>query len=600
MRPTDWSPVGLDIDPTPGDPVLVLSGGREYLDVADSIDAAAAAMARLDVVGAVSQAVDALMDRKEDTISEVRKAHARYQAAGEALVSYASTLEQVQSDTLAALQRARGAHADAADAARTEHSYQDLAESETDAATKTQYKHKATTAADGASAAHATIAAAQDDINAAVSTWDRAADSAADQITEITSHDDLNDSWWDNWGSKLVAAIADIADLVSTIAGILAVVVAFIPVVGTALAGVLIVVAAVAAIVSALANIALAATGERSWGEAGIAIAGAALSVIGLGAAAKAATGISKAAFKAGARETMVGLNGVGADGLRGGLKGFGKEPFCKVGFGTCFTAGTLVSTPDGDRPIETLRAGDKVYTFDQASGVQLLETVEETFVRTTTRLFHLTIGGATVTTTAEHPLMVTGMGWVQAADLRPGDLLTTPDGTVTLDELRAETVDETAAVTVYNIHVRAFHTYYVVAGNAPVLVHNMAGHGKVILAEHEAAGGHVIARHVAKSDAYLKSREIRWASSFVDLATAERVIAANMRSNARKIEKWLAGDGPTEELHNTMSSGAGKVYIRARGVFVPAGGVVTVLRRNPAMPEGYHIVTSYPTPLEF
>jgi len=472
-RPGDWSPVGLDVDPTPGDPVLVLSGGREYLDVADSIEGAAAAMGRLDVAGAVSAAVDALIDRKEDTIGEIRKAHARYQAAGDALVSYAGTLEQVQSDTLAALQKARGAHADAADAARTEHYYQDLAETETDAAQKTAYQHKAKTAADGSASAQHLIAAAQDDITSAVATRDRAADAAADQINQITSHDDLNDSWWDNWGSKLVAAIADIADLVSTIAGILAVVVAFIPVVGTALAGVLIVVAAVAAIVSALANIALAATGERSWGEAGIAIAGAALSVIGLGAAAKAATGISRAAFKAGARETMVGLRG----GLKGGLKGFGKEPFCKVGFGTCFTAGTLVRTPGGDRPIETLRAGDKVYAVDQVTGAELVESVEETFVRTTTTLFHLTVNGHTVTTTAEHPFMVTGMGWVQAADLRAGDLLTTPGGTVVLDATRTQTVAEQDPVTVYNIHVRTHHTYYVLAGAVPVLVHNMAGH---------------------------------------------------------------------------------------------------------------------------
>ena len=504
-RPGDWSPVGLDVDPTPGDPVLVLSGGREYLDVADSIEGAAAAMGRLDVAGAVSAAVDALIDRKEDTIGEIRKAHARYQAAGDALVSYAGTLEQVQSDTLAALQKARGAHADAADAARTEHYYQDLAETETDAAQKTAYQHKAKTAADGSASAQHLIAAAQDDITSAVATRDRAADAAADQINQITSHDDLNDSWWDNWGSKLVAAIADIADLVSTIAGILAVVVAFIPVVGTALAGVLIVVAAVAAIVSALANIALAATGERSWGEAGIAIAGAALSVIGLGAAAKAATGISRAAFKAGARETMVGLRG----GLKGGLKGFGKEPFCKVGFGTCFTAGTLVRTPGGDRPIETLRAGDKVYAVDQVTGAELVEIVEETFVRTTTTLFHLTIGGSTVTTTAEHPFMVTGMGWVQAGDLRVGDpLVTTGEPTVatggsalTIEAIRVEDLDQAHAVTVYNIHVRTHHTYYVLAGDLPVLLHNAAGHGGIPDADRvedavDIAAGHAGSKH--------------------------------------------------------------------------------------------------------
>jgi hypothetical protein len=51
VRPSDWSPVGLDSDPTPGDPVLVLSGGQEYQEVARSIDNAASAMSRLDVDG---------------------------------------------------------------------------------------------------------------------------------------------------------------------------------------------------------------------------------------------------------------------------------------------------------------------------------------------------------------------------------------------------------------------------------------------------------------------------------------------------------------------------------------------------------------------
>ncbi|GAA4726283.1 hypothetical protein GCM10023198_59270 [Promicromonospora umidemergens] len=74
MRPSDWSPVGLDADPTPGDPVLVLAGGQEYQEVARSIDNAASAMSRLDVEGTISQAVDSLMSAKEDTIGEIRKA----------------------------------------------------------------------------------------------------------------------------------------------------------------------------------------------------------------------------------------------------------------------------------------------------------------------------------------------------------------------------------------------------------------------------------------------------------------------------------------------------------------------------------------------
>jgi hypothetical protein len=453
MRPSDWSPVGLDADPTPGDPVLVLSGGQEYLEVADSIDSAASSMSRLDVDGTVSQAVDALMATKEDTIGEVRKAHGRYVAAGEALVGYASSLERVQSETLAALDKARDAQDQAQAASGAKDRWQDLADGAKDETEKREYEQKAEQAGGDADQAAGIISSAKSTVESAVSDRDRAAEHAIDRIEEITSSDDLNDGWWDDWGSKLVAAIADIADMISTIAGILAIIVAFIPVVGTALAGVLIVIAAVAAIVSAVANITLAATGERSWAEAGLAIAGAALSLIGLGAAAKAATGLAK---------------GVGKGAL---------SKSCKFGFGKCFVAGTLVRTPDGERAIEEIRVGDKVWTRDLATGTDELRLVTETFVRTTTELFHLTINGSVVSTTAEHPFMVQGRGWLDAAFLKVGDLLVTPEGTtVPVEAIEVETRDETDAETVYNFHVETHSNYYVHAGDTPVLVHN-AGH---------------------------------------------------------------------------------------------------------------------------
>ncbi|GAA4689658.1 hypothetical protein APR04_002880 [Promicromonospora umidemergens] len=330
MRPSDWSPVGLDADPTPGDPVLVLSGGQEYQEVARSIDNAASAMSRLDVDGTISQAVDSLMEAKEDTIGEIRKAHSRYVAAGDALVGYASSLERVQGETLAALDRAREAQDAAQAAAGSKDRWQDLADGAKDESEKQEYEQKAQQAGGDADQAAGVISSARSSVESAVSDRDRAAEHAVDRIEEITSSDDLNDGWWDNWGSKLVAAIADIADMISTIAGILAIIVAFIPIVGTALAGVLIVIAAVAAIVSAVANITLAATGERSWAEAGLAIAGAALSLIGLGGAAKAAMGLSKTIAKS------------------GGFRQAMSKGWCKFGFGKCFVAGTLIHTPDG------------------------------------------------------------------------------------------------------------------------------------------------------------------------------------------------------------------------------------------------------------
>jgi hypothetical protein len=461
LRPSDWSPVGLDADPTPGDPVLVLSGGQEYLEVAGSIDNAASAMSRLDVEGTVSQAVDALMATKEDTIGEIRKAHGRYVAAGEALVGYASALERVQSETLAALDKARDAQDAAQAASGSKDRWQDLADSAKDETDKAEYEQKARQADGEADQAAGAISSAKSSIESAVSDRNRAAEHAIDRIEEITGSDDLNDGWWEDWGSKLVAAIADIADMISTIAGILAIIVAFIPIVGTALAGVLIVIAAVAAIVSAVANITLAATGERSWAEAGLAIAGAALSLIGLGAAAKAATGLAKGITKGAFKQGM-------------------KKGWCKFGFGKCFVAGTLIRTPDGERPIEEIRVGDKVWAHNLEMGLDELQLVTETFVRTTTELFHLTIAGAVVSTTAEHPFMVHGRGWLDAAFLKVGDLLVTPNGTtVPVEAIETEERTDADAETVYNFHVETHHNYYVHAGNTPILVHN-AGHSSL------------------------------------------------------------------------------------------------------------------------
>ncbi|MFD2024232.1 polymorphic toxin-type HINT domain-containing protein [Promicromonospora aerolata] len=493
MRPSDWSPVGLDADPTPGDPVLVLAGGQEYQEVARSIDNAASSMSRLDVDGTISQAVDSLMAAKEDTIGEIRKAHSRYVAAGDALVGYASSLERVQSETLTALDRAREAQDAAQAAAGSKDRWQDLADGATDASEKAEYQQKAQQAGGDADQAAGVLSSARSTVESAVSDRDRAAGHAMDQIEEITSSDDLNDGWWDNWGSKLVAAIADIADMISTIAGILAIIVAFIPVVGTALAGVLIVIAAVAAIVSAVANITLAATGERSWADAGLAIAGAALSLIGLGAAAKAATGIAK---------------GISKGTLRSGKN-------CKFGFGQCFVAGTLIRTPDGPRPIETIAVGDKVWAHDLATGRDELQLVVETFVRTTTELFHLTLAGAVVSTTAEHPFMVHGRGWTDAAFLRAGDLLVTDDGTtVPVEAIETEQRSDAQAETVYNFHVETHHNFYVHAGDTPVLVHN-ASHVKPLdvgtysdLKKAEKVGDNLEHDHIPSSAALKKAKE--------------------------------------------------------------------------------------------
>lgn len=64
-------------------------------------------------------------------------------------------------------------------------------------------------------------------------------------------------------------------------------------------------------------------------------------------------------------------------------------------------------------------------------------------------------------------------------------------------------------------------------------------------LKRHEAQGGHTLARHVGKDEAWLRARldqdpRLSRASSFPDVATAEKVIIAAGNANRNTIGEWL------------------------------------------------------------
>ncbi|PZU47565.1 MAG: hypothetical protein DI566_05370 [Microbacterium sp.] len=287
MRPADWSAAGFGSDPVPGDPDLVRRGGQSYLDIARTIDSTARGLRTLDLDSTVSEAIDALGETARTVADDIAKAEARYRATGNALVTYSAALAGAQDDSLAALQRAQAAQGDAADAQQERRRYLRLSEDATDPADALRYETLADSAGTDARHASATAGAAHQDILDAARRRDRAAETARDDIENTTSGDDLNDSWWDDWGKDVLSAITDIAGTIAAIAGILALVVSWIPVIGQALAAALLLVAGIAAVINAIGNIVLASTGDRSWGEAIVSIIGAALAVVGLGGAAR-------------------------------------------------------------------------------------------------------------------------------------------------------------------------------------------------------------------------------------------------------------------------------------------------------------------------
>ncbi|WP_036027797.1 polymorphic toxin-type HINT domain-containing protein, partial [Leptospira licerasiae] len=147
-----------------------------------------------------------------------------------------------------------------------------------------------------------------------------------------------------------------------------------------------------------------------------------------------------------------------------------------KVVLRSCFVAGTLVWTKDGQRPIETIRVGDIVLSWDEESGESSYQKVHRISVDETELIYELSIGGEnTIKTTWNHPFWVTNRAeWVKAKDLNPGDF-------VLLENSKEATISfvkyyDVKPTLVYNFEVEENHTYYV--GSKGVLVHNQAPYG--------------------------------------------------------------------------------------------------------------------------
>lgn len=137
---------------------------------------------------------------------------------------------------------------------------------------------------------------------------------------------------------------------------------------------------------------------------------------------------------------------------------------------GKCFVAGTLVLAVSGLIPIENVRAGDKVYSFNADTQEVSKKTVEETFVRESNELVHITVNGETISSTPDHPFYVPQKGFVRAINLRAGDVLWTVNGEyVVVEKVQHEILE--SPVKVFNFRVADNHTYFV--GNNAVGVHN-------------------------------------------------------------------------------------------------------------------------------
>ncbi|MFF3329272.1 polymorphic toxin-type HINT domain-containing protein [Streptomyces sp. NPDC002888] len=150
-----------------------------------------------------------------------------------------------------------------------------------------------------------------------------------------------------------------------------------------------------------------------------------------------------------------------------------GKTPRCN----NCFLAGTDVLMADGStKDIEDVELGDQVLATDPETGKTAARKVTR-LIRTDGDKYFNELSIATrdgiekLTATHEHPFWSpSAKNWVAARDLKPGMSLRTDKGdTVVVTGNRPFT----GHTRTYNLTVDDLHTYYVLAGSTPVLVHN-------------------------------------------------------------------------------------------------------------------------------
>ncbi|MFG2294992.1 RHS repeat-associated core domain-containing protein [Streptomyces sp. NPDC048603] len=188
---------------------------------------------------------------------------------------------------------------------------------------------------------------------------------------------------------------------------------------------------------------------------------------------AKKADGDGKASKSAETQKSDGAKKGATKDDDSGSTE----APACK----NSFVPGTEVLLADGSaKPIEEIEIGDEVAATNAETGITEAQPVVGEIIGVGQKeLVEITLdtdGAAgdasdSLTATGNHPFWAPALGkWVNATDLTAGEWLHTSAGTwVQVTAVKRWTQQQT----VRNLTVANEHTYYVLAGSTPVLVHN-------------------------------------------------------------------------------------------------------------------------------
>ena len=145
---------------------------------------------------------------------------------------------------------------------------------------------------------------------------------------------------------------------------------------------------------------------------------------------------------------------------------------------GSCFVAGTLVTTLTGFSPIEQIKQGDIVLSYNELLHQLEYSTVVQTMTHNVIEpIYTLHIKDEQLRVTGVHRFLISRdifhstSQWIPAADLQIGDWMFLADGTWHLIHNIEVNIEHQI---VYNFEVAGNHNYYV--GRSQILAHNKGG----------------------------------------------------------------------------------------------------------------------------
>ncbi len=264
-----------------GEPDVVRSKGEKYQQIADAIERASRTLDNItNEIDSKSLAMEKTRALAGEVSEDISKAMERYRYAGDALVEYATPLDNAISQSETAATRIAELEGDLASARTTAYNAQsevDALPSDASAGDVSSANGDLTAANNRVDGLESSLAYWQGRWDDAKSDKNSAASTARSKIDEVVTGDKVNgleDGTWDKI-KDIASSIYKVFKIICDVAGILAIFLSWVPILGQ----ILLVLAAIGAILSIVETIVKFAKGEIGWGGL---LLGVGLGILGL------------------------------------------------------------------------------------------------------------------------------------------------------------------------------------------------------------------------------------------------------------------------------------------------------------------------------